>query len=102
MENKFNMIKNNNRLLIIVVTVAFLLLIPFIAMQYTEEVSWNLSDFVVAGVLLLGTGLLCELVIRKVNQKGLRIVICVALLTILLLLWAELAVGILGTPLSGH
>ena len=51
MENKFNMIKNNNRLLIIVVIVAFLLLIPLIARQYNEEVSWNMLDFVVAGVL---------------------------------------------------
>lgn len=92
----------NKRLITIVFTVALLLLIPLIATQFTDEVNWTLFDFVVAGVLLFGTGLMCEFVIRKVNKTGLRIAICVALLAILLLIWAELAVGILGTPLSGH
>ena len=96
------MIMQNKRFFIIVLTVALLLLIPLIAMQFTDEVNWTPLDFVVAGLLLLGTGLLCELVMRKVNNVRLRIAICVALLVVLLLIWAELAVGIFGTLLSGH
>jgi len=96
------MIIQNKRLIIIVLTVALLLLIPLIAMQFTDEVNWTLFDFIVAGVLLLGTGLLCELVMRKVNKIRLRIAICVALLAMLFLIWAELAVGIFGTPFSGQ
>lgn len=69
-------------------TVALLLLIQLIAMQFTDEVNWTLSDFLVAGVLLLGTGLMCELVLRKVNDIRLRIAICVALLAMLLVVWA--------------
>jgi peptidoglycan/LPS O-acetylase OafA/YrhL len=95
------MIMQNKRLIIIVLTVALLLLIPLIAMQFTDEVNWTPFDFIVAGILLLGTGLMCELVLRKVNKIGLRIAICVALLAMLLLIWAELAVGIFGIPLSG-
>ena len=94
------MIMQNKRLIIIVLTVVLLLLIPLIAMQFTDEVNWTLFDFIVAGVLLLGTGLMCELVMRKVNKIRLRIAICAALLTMLLLIWAQLAVGIFGTPLS--
>lgn len=86
----------------IVIVVTLLLLIPLIAMQFTDEVNWTLFDFVVAGTLLLGTGLMCELVIRKINKIKYRIAICVALLVVLLLIWAELAVGIFGTPLSGQ
>jgi hypothetical protein len=71
-------------------------------MQFTDEVNWTLIDFVVAGALLLGTGLMCEIVIRKIKNINYRIVICVALLVALLLIWAELAVGIFGTPFSGH
>ncbi len=89
----------NKRLIIIVLTSAILLLIPLIAMQFTDEVNWTLFDFVVAGALLLGTGLMCELVIRKINNIKYRIAVCVALLVVLLLIWAELAVGIFGTPL---
>ena len=92
----------NKRLIIIVSTVALLLLIPLIAMQFTDEVKWTLLDFIVAAVLLLGTGLICDLVIRKVNKTKFRIAICVAVLAMLLLIWAELAVGIFGTPFSGH
>jgi hypothetical protein len=95
------MITQNKRLTGIVFTVALLLLIPLIAMRYTDEVNWTLFDFIVAGILLLGTGLLCELVIRKVSKIEHRIAIYGALLFVLFIIWVELAVGILGTPLAG-
>ena len=95
------MIKQNKRLIGIVLTVVLLLLIPLIAMQFTKEVDWKLIDFVVMGVLLIGTGLLCELVMRKVKKVGHRIIICGVVLVALLLIWAELAVGIFGTPFAG-
>lgn len=94
------MLIKNKRVTAIVITVALLLLIPLIAMQFTNEVNWTLFDFVAAGVLLLGTGLLCELVIRKVTNIKYRIAICAALLAALLLVWLQLAVGIFGTPLA--
>ena len=95
-------IMRNNRLIYIVLGVLILLLILLIAMQFTGEVNWTLLDFAVAGALLLGTGLICELVIRKTNKIQYRIAICAALLVVLILIWAELAVGIFGTPLSGR
>jgi hypothetical protein len=95
------MITQNKRLIGIVLTVALLLLIPLVAMQFTSEVNWNMFDFIVAGVLLLGTGLLCELVMRKVKKIEYRIAICGTLLVAFLLIWIELAVGIFGTPLAG-
>jgi hypothetical protein len=95
------MIMQNKRLIGIVLTVALLLLIPLVAMQFTDEVNWSLSDFVVMGFLLLGTGLMCELVMRKVNKIKYRIAICGALLAVLVIIWIELAVGILGTPFAG-
>ena len=91
----------NKRLLIIVLITAILLLIPLIAMQFTDEVNWTLFDFIVAGVLLSGTGMMIELVMRKVNNNMLRIALCVTLLVIQFFIWAELAVGIFGTPFSG-
>jgi len=92
----------NKRLIIIVLISVMLLFIPLIAMQFTDEVNWTLGDFVAAGVLLFGTGLVCEIVIRKVKKTHYRIAICLTLLVLFLLVWAELAVGILGTPFSGQ
>ncbi|HEY1200420.1 MAG TPA: hypothetical protein VGE79_05545, partial [Niastella sp.] len=75
--------------------------IPLIAMQFTSEVDWSPFDFLVMGVLLLGTGLACELVLRKVKKTGYRVAIVAGILVALLLIWAELAVGIFGTPFAG-
>jgi len=91
----------NKRLIGIVSTVTVLLLIPLVAMQFTDEVVWKLNDFVAAGVLLLGTGLMIELVLRKVTNKEERIALCVGILIALVLVWIELAVGIFGTPIAG-
>ena len=96
------MIMQTKRLKAILLTITLLLLIPFMAMQFTDEVNWSLFDFVVAGVLLLTTGLLCELVLRKVIKIQHRVILCLAILGVLFLIWAELAVGIFGTPLSGN
>ena len=86
---------------IILVIVAIILLIPFIAMQFTDEVSWTLFDFIVMGVLLLGTGLLFELVLRKMTNIKYRTFLLIAIILTFLLVWAELAVGIFGTPFAG-
>ncbi|WP_091430106.1 hypothetical protein [Flavobacterium degerlachei] len=95
------MILHNKRLSIILLVVAIILLIPLIAMQFTNEVNWTLLDFVVAAVLLFSTGLMCELALRKIRKNKNRIVICIILFLTLLLIWAELAVGVFETALSG-
>lgn len=95
------MLVKSRRLTGILLTVTLLLLVPFMAMQFTDEVKWTRLDFVLAGVLLLGTGLMCELVLRKVTKIQYRIAICGAILATLLLVWIELAVGVFGTPFAG-
>jgi hypothetical protein len=70
-------------------------------MQFTNEVDWKLFDFVVMGALLLSAGLGCEFVLRKVTRIENRVLICGAILLALFLIWAELAVGIFGTPFAG-
>lgn len=95
------MATQDKRLVIILLSVPLLLLIPFIAMQFTSQVDWSPFDFLVMGALLLGTGLMCELVLRKVKKMEHRIVLCAAVLAALFLIWAELAVGIFGTAFAG-
>jgi ABC-type cobalamin transport system permease subunit len=85
----------------IVLPAALILLVPLLAMRFTDEVNWDLTDFAVVGALLIGTGLMYELASRKVSTFKYRAAVGVALVAALLLVWAELAVGIFGTPLSG-
>lgn len=95
------MLTKNKRLAGILLIAALLLSIPLIAMLFTHEVNWSPADFAVMAILLSGTGLLCELVLRKVKKKSYRIVICGALVVGFILVWMELAVGIFGTPFAG-
>ena len=91
----------NIRLTGILITASVLLLIPLVAMQFTSEVVWTTSDFIIAGVLLFGTGLLCELTMRKVKSTKGRLALVTTILGLLFIIWAELAVGVFGTPFAG-
>lgn len=88
-------------ILILLFIVFLLLLIPFVAMQFTNEVNWSVMDFVMAGILLFGTSLVIEFVLRKVKSTKHRIFLCVIIIVTLLLIWTELAVGIFGSPVAG-
>jgi peptidoglycan/LPS O-acetylase OafA/YrhL len=83
--------QNKNILQIALVT-ALILLVPLVAMQFTDEVSWDVTDFVVMGALLFGTGLALHLVIRKTGKY--RVIAALAIVIAFLWLWVELAVGL--------
>ena len=85
----------------IAIITAFLLLIPLVAMQFTDEVVWSLGDFVIMGALLFGTGLIIEFATRKLANPTHKVIVIVAVLVVFLLIWSELAVGIFGTPFAG-
>jgi hypothetical protein len=95
------MITKTQRSQLIFAVPTVLLLIPLIAMQFTTEVDWELSDFVIGGVLLFGTAAIINLVLNKVRTQKNRLIICFAVLGSLFLVWAELAVGIFGTSFAG-
>lgn len=90
-ETKKNSTRNISRFALATV---FILLIPLVAMQFTDEVNWELADFVIIGTLLMGTGLTYELMASKMKNAKHRIVLAIVLLAALLYIWAELAVGI--------
>jgi hypothetical protein len=90
-----------NRLLRIALVTAAILLLPLLAMQFTREVDWTAGDFVIAGVLLMGTGLLFDLAARKIRTRKARRAAIGVIALGLLFVWAELAVGIVGSPFAG-
>lgn len=89
------------RISITIGAVLAILLVPLIAMQFTNEVKWDYRDFIIMGLLLLITGLVIEFVTRKIKSTNLKIVLTVGILFLLFLIWAELAVGIFGSPFAG-
>lgn len=77
----------------IALATGLLLLIPLIAMQFSEEVVWDGTDFLVMGVLLFGMGSVFVLLSRRAPRRN-RLFIGFACAAVFLYLWAELAVGI--------
>ena len=77
--------------------VAGLLVTPAIAMRFTDEVRWTLSDFIFAGVILGGAGIVAELAVRASADRSYRIGAGLAVLACVLLLWLNAAVGVIGS-----
>lgn len=79
-----------------------LLLIPLIARHYSDEVHWTLIDFAIMGVLLLVAGMWTQRVVKRVKSFPRRATYIILVILLFLLVWAELAVGIFGSPLAGN
>jgi hypothetical protein len=73
-----------------------LLLVPLIAMQFTDEVRWSIADFVIAGAVLFGAGFVFDLLLSSQAPILYRVAFGIALFATFLLLWANLAVGVVG------
>ncbi|PZP40169.1 MAG: hypothetical protein DI598_19490 [Pseudopedobacter saltans] len=78
-----------------------ILSIPLMAMQFTKEVNWTISDFLVMGILLFTTVFTIDFVLKKFKTLKSRLILIVGIVVLLALVWAELAVGIFGSPLAG-
>lgn len=74
-----------------------ILAIPFIAMQFTGQVKWSLSDFIIMGILIFSTGFSYVLLTRLAPNIIHRAAIALAIGSTFLLIWANLAVGLIGS-----
>ena len=75
---------------------AALLLLPLVAMQFTREVNWTSSDFVVMGALLGIVGIAFETAVRVARSHAYVFGAGVAVAAAFLMTWINLAVGIVG------
>ncbi len=89
--------RRSNRLRVAVWgTAAVLLLLPLIAMRFTSEVNWEVGDFLVMGVLLGITCSFYELGVWLSSSTIYRAAFATAVLGGFLLVWINLAVGMVG------
>jgi hypothetical protein len=77
-------------------TAALLLLVPAVAMQFTEEMAWGPADFALFGTMLVGACGTYELAARVTGNTSYRAAAGVALATAFILVWLNLAVGVIG------
>lgn len=83
----------NKRIILIILGIVLILLIPLLAGW-----PWNLFDFVIAGILLIAGASAFELIVQKVNKSKNKTILVLILTSALVLIWADLAVGIFNIP----
>ena len=82
---------------------AILLALPALAMSLgAEGVDWSASDFLIMGGLMALLGLGIEAMMRFVRGWRERRIAIGSIVIVFLLVWAELAVGLIGTPFAGN
>jgi hypothetical protein len=89
----YKFFRNNNALSTIII-IGFLLLLPLIAMRFTHEVMWTLSNFALAAVILISAVVVWSIAVSRLHTKKNRTIVGVLLLIVLIMIWIELAVGI--------
>ena len=70
--------------------IGFLLLIPYVAMRFTDEVNWTALDFITMGFMLLMTGLGIEVALRIVRATWMRLAAVAAILLGFVMVWGTL------------
>jgi hypothetical protein len=80
----------------------FLLLIPLFGNIFFDEFDWNLFDFILMGIILISLSFLINLIKNKLKKRSYKIILITITLFFLILLYVELAVGIIRTPFAGN
>ena len=76
---------------------ALVLFLPLAAMQITDEMDWDAADFAIFGAMVIGAGLVYELTARMTGSRAHRAAVGLALAAGFILVWMNLAVGIMGS-----
>lgn len=73
-----------------------LFLTPLVAIQFTNEVNWDETDFIVAAIIFGIVGGLVEFAVRLSSNWYFRLGSMFAVLAGFMVIWSNLAVGMIG------
>ena len=76
------------------------LLVPVMGLIFFE-LDWSGFDFLFMTLLILSFSILINLILYYLSSSEFKFLIIFILVIIFILIWAELAVGIFGTPFAG-
>jgi len=81
------------------ITVAVLLVV-FLASLLSDQVMWSIYDFLIGGGLIFVFATIEVILWNKLKSQH-RLFVVLFVLLVFLILWAEMAVGLFGSPLAG-
>jgi hypothetical protein len=76
---------------------ALMLALPAVAMQFSDEMAWDAADFIIFGGMLIAACGAYELATRWIARPAFRAVAGLAIASVFVLVWLELAVGLVGS-----
>jgi hypothetical protein len=85
----------------VVVGTIFILATSLVAMQFTDGVSWSAFDFALMSVFLIGFGFILERATAVFRSSTHKAAIGAAVVVVAAVLFVELSVGLVGSPLAG-
>ena len=85
-----------NSMIRIMMTTAGILMIPLLG-----KWDWTTGDYIIMGGLIFSFGLAYSFMSKKVSKER-KVLVGVVLLLAFLITWAELAVGLFGSPFAGN
>lgn len=77
-----------------------LLLVPFILTNNLESFNWSSEDFIIAGLLIFSCLSVVNYIKVKFSNQN-KIIAIILVIIFFVLIWAELAVGVFGSPFAG-
>jgi len=77
------------------------LLMPLVGVIFFD-LDWSGFDFLVMALLILSLSILINLILYYTDSSKLKLLLIFIVAILFLLIWAELAVGIFGTPFAGN
>jgi hypothetical protein len=87
----------------VIVITLLILTIPLVAMQFTDQVDWSVSDFIIMGILIFTMVLAFVLITRQAINLMYKAAIAGTVGTTFLMIWANAAVGLIGSgPHAGN
>lgn len=91
-----------NRLKALLIGSGGLLVVPFIASQFSDEVNWSGFDYLVMAILFGTTSVALDFILTKAKNKQSRWAWGIAVVLALVIVWVEIAVGVFGSLLAGN
>ena len=87
---------NHRKVLHVGLFTACALLLPLVVNRVSDEFNWTVFDFAVWGVLVFCAGIAYQLLANRTAGIGYKAAAGIAVMTAFLLVWVNLAVGIIG------
>ncbi len=82
-----------------VVLALIILIVPLVATIVTDEMQWNVADFIIAGLFLFISFFAYKVLALKSNMMY-KIATVITVLTALSLIWINLGVGLVGSGMN--